>query len=750
MMLFIFFVSLIFFVSTDYVPKAMQNFYCDLGLRNNDLCPIDGGWTSWSSWGSCFGKCGFKGKKKRQRVCNNPLPSNNGASCIGPSYQIESCQIMGCTMDDYEKVVSIHPIRKKELKIVKDIHQKLPALIELCFLVDCTYFIVEKILGNNAMLYWNSMNCVKYDVGCPSLGGWSTWGIWSPCTAICGRGQKYRTRICNSPVPSNSKLMCDDSAFEMKSCVGVNCRKHLTGVWTAWDKWSACSVQCGSGIQVRKRSCSEIQNAQGISCKGSSKEIRGCAINNCSINGMWSSWTVWTPCTSSCGIGTQLRNRMCNNPSPSGNGTVCLGSASEVRQCFTKPCIVKLHEVAHFTEKSNLLYDINGRSLRMLHMYVRFLTLSPFGMIIHRFEKDCEGTMCNFVKLFLQNGKVVVLSQISGCSLGLIYESKLEIGQWHVILNVIHGTHGVLRVNNGYHKVSTFSCIPISYNLDHAMRIGEGFQGQIHEIAINFASIQLHVSKEKYDEKRVYAPSSSNNVQYLFGDDNEGFIYVGLTDSVAIPCPRKMEHWQIKIAIKIEDINGVIAFIPDDSLNKYILLILEEGKIKLKCYQGAAYVATENMEHILIGEWFEVVIAQDGKNIYMQVNGNEKKYIPAALEKITTDIFLGAIRDEMKEKVCSSCAEIPQMSFTLGYLDIDGNQIDLISLPVLETTSNRFSSRTISISDYYEEVPVLLGQELKLSCFYNAIPHEKGYAFSKKTYATWLLLDKLLQSYGEK
>lgn len=38
------------------------------------------------------------------------------------------------------------------------------------------------------------------------------------------------------------------------------------------------------------------------------------------------------------------------------------------------------------------------------------------------------------------------------------------------------------------------------------------------------------------------------------------------------------------------------------------------------------------------------------------------------------------------------------MSFTLGYLNIDGNQIDLLSLPVLETTSKRFGSRTVSLS----------------------------------------------------
>lgn len=114
------------------------------------------------------------------------------------------------------------------------------------------------------------------------------------------------------------------------------------------------------------------------------------------------------------------------------------------------------------------------------------------------------------------------------------------------------------------------------------------------------------------------------------------------------------------------------------------------------------------------------------------------------------------------------------MSFTLGYLNIDGNQIDLLSLPVLETTNKRFSSRTISLSgnnihtssiiylknvsnavsyiilDYYEEVSLLLGQELKLSCLYDRSPREKGVRILyKRTYVTWLLLDKWLQSYGK-
>lgn len=54
-------------------------------------------------------------------------------------------------MNDYEDVVYNHPVRKGEMKVVKQIHKKLPALIELCFSVDCSFSLVKKILGSSAV-----------------------------------------------------------------------------------------------------------------------------------------------------------------------------------------------------------------------------------------------------------------------------------------------------------------------------------------------------------------------------------------------------------------------------------------------------------------------------------------------------------------------------------------------------------------------------------------------------------------------
>ncbi|XP_078597525.1 cartilage intermediate layer protein 2-like [Branchiostoma floridae x Branchiostoma japonicum] len=56
------------------------------------------------------------------------------------------------------------------------------------------------------------------------------------------------------------------------------------------------------------------------------------------IHGMWSTWMAWSTCSQSCGGGTQLRQRQCNNPAPSSGGNPCVGSQDQSRQCSTWAC----------------------------------------------------------------------------------------------------------------------------------------------------------------------------------------------------------------------------------------------------------------------------------------------------------------------------------------------------------------------------------------------------------------------------
>ena len=51
-----------------------------------------------------------------------------------------------------------------------------------------------------------------------------------------------------------------------------------------------------------------------------------------SVDGGWSDWSEWTPCSESCG-GIQERSRSCTSPEPSFGGKPCEGEAEEAHEC---------------------------------------------------------------------------------------------------------------------------------------------------------------------------------------------------------------------------------------------------------------------------------------------------------------------------------------------------------------------------------------------------------------------------------
>jgi len=58
--------------------------------------PINGGWSAWSSWGTCSLTCG-SGTQTRARTCTNPAPSNGGANCSGSTSENQTCNTQSCT-----------------------------------------------------------------------------------------------------------------------------------------------------------------------------------------------------------------------------------------------------------------------------------------------------------------------------------------------------------------------------------------------------------------------------------------------------------------------------------------------------------------------------------------------------------------------------------------------------------------------------------------------------------------------------
>ncbi|KAM6930619.1 hemicentin-1 [Xenentodon cancila] len=56
------------------------------------------------------------------------------------------------------------------------------------------------------------------------------------------------------------------------------------------------------------------------------------------INGGYSNWEEWGPCSSTCGQGLQERIRFCNNPEPVNGGRSCSGPSAETRTCQSGLC----------------------------------------------------------------------------------------------------------------------------------------------------------------------------------------------------------------------------------------------------------------------------------------------------------------------------------------------------------------------------------------------------------------------------
>ncbi|XP_068547343.1 hemicentin-1 isoform X4 [Anas acuta] len=170
-------------------------------------------------------------------------------------------------------------------------------------------------------------------------GGFSEWLEWQPCSVTCGQGVQERIRQCNNPLPANGGKMCEGPDTDVRSCHNKLC--PVDGNWSEWGLWEECSKSCGQGNRTRTRICSN-PSAQhgGKPCDGSAVDSVMCNIRPCPVDGEWSSWLPWGPCSETCGKGTQTRLRLCNNPPPSHDGSYCEGSDAQMQVCNKRRCPV--------------------------------------------------------------------------------------------------------------------------------------------------------------------------------------------------------------------------------------------------------------------------------------------------------------------------------------------------------------------------------------------------------------------------
>ncbi|CAH1782230.1 unnamed protein product, partial [Owenia fusiformis] len=175
---------------------------------NTDPCVIDGGWEEWID-DACSVSCGG-GSMRKQRRCINPSPNELGKPCRGPSEKFIKCNTQSC--DD---VIEGHWESWRDYTLCsRTCGGGTRSRIRYCDNPRPQYSICPGENGKSESIptQTETAECNTFSCDSDVNGGWGLWSEykveyqwWTPIS-------KYRTRLCEEPMPIN----------QGKSCLGSN------------------------------------------------------------------------------------------------------------------------------------------------------------------------------------------------------------------------------------------------------------------------------------------------------------------------------------------------------------------------------------------------------------------------------------------------------------------------------------------------------------------------------------------------
>ncbi|OPL20880.1 hypothetical protein AM593_10356, partial [Mytilus galloprovincialis] len=167
--------------------------------------------------------------------------------------------------------------------------------------------------------------------------------------------QSCSTTASNSLLTSNDLWKKDQKAFQMiipsvcdavDECAANPCHGHI-----CQNKINGYTCICSGGYtgqtcQTQPDFCKGHECENGATCRNGASNytcvcpsrFNGTFCEIAPVNGGWTDWSEWLPCSTSCGGGDQNRYRYCSNPFPGLGGHICVGKSIEKKVCNTMTC----------------------------------------------------------------------------------------------------------------------------------------------------------------------------------------------------------------------------------------------------------------------------------------------------------------------------------------------------------------------------------------------------------------------------
>ncbi|KAM4020614.1 hemicentin-2 [Anomaloglossus baeobatrachus] len=146
-------------------------------------------------------------------------------------------------------------------------------------------------------------------------------------------------RLAQTLLQDSGYYLCTVSNPAGMARRGVELRVYVNGGFSEWQEWGPCTRTCGQGVQERVRLCNNPPPANGgRPCMGRDVDVRACNLPPCLVDGGWTGWGSWSPCSASCGDGSRQRTRSCFSPPPQNGGKTCSGKDTEAEACHLPQC----------------------------------------------------------------------------------------------------------------------------------------------------------------------------------------------------------------------------------------------------------------------------------------------------------------------------------------------------------------------------------------------------------------------------